>query len=328
MHEEILHYQLPIERYVEHGAEPLREQHTVDEAIIEIRKRPPNGEADYLYVVDELLKLKGTVSTRALLRAQGHQLISEIMLPCISIPSSANLELACELFIMHKYRAMPVVDAAGVYIGILPVDVYLLDQTQRAEMAERESFEELFQVIGIHLDRFRGRSWKEDLNQRRPWLFCTLVGGLVAALISAQFEGLVTRLAFLVSFIPVMLQVSDSISMQSVSLSITTFNHGYDRKRLWLAFKNELRTGLRLGFEAGLIVGTIAGVYQHSFAVAICLGIAMNCAMVCSSVFGLLFPVFLKRWFDDPHVAAGPLVLATSETITLPLYFGLASVLL
>src|SRR5436305_179904 len=57
-------------------------------------------------------------------------------------------------------------------------------------------------------------------RHRFPWLLCNLAGGILAAFLSAAFEAELQRTVTLALFVPVVLTLSESVSVQSVSLTL------------------------------------------------------------------------------------------------------------
>src|SRR5262245_33942397 len=89
----------------------LRADFTIQEALDTIRQRGIGEKIVYFYVVDGEERLVGVLPTRRLLTAPPDQRLSDVMLSrVIAIPQSATVLEACELFVLHKFLAFPVVD--------------------------------------------------------------------------------------------------------------------------------------------------------------------------------------------------------------------------
>src|SRR5271170_7250312 len=87
---------------------------TVAEALAQIRERGVAQQIIYFYVVDAERRLVGVVPTRRLLAAAPDGLLSEIMIGrVLAIPTTATVLEACEMFLLHKFLAFPVVSADG-----------------------------------------------------------------------------------------------------------------------------------------------------------------------------------------------------------------------
>jgi magnesium transporter len=156
-----------------------------------------------------------------------------------------------------------------------------------------------------------------------------IAGGIVAAFLAGVFEAELQKAVALALFIPVVLALAESVSIQSVSLALQTL-HG--RKPTWSVLfpkiSRELMTGVLLGTACGVLVGAVALVWLRHGAVVVCLlgGIAGGVAG--AAVVGLTMPYLLRILRHDPQVAAGPIALAASDMLTLLLYFNFARWLL
>lgn len=130
-------------------------------------------------------------------------------------------------------------------------------------------------------------------------------------------------------FVPVILSLGESVSIQSVSLTLQLL-HGKPPSWWDIVQKlyRELSAGLLLGGVSGLVVGTVALLWLGQVRLTLCVlgGIAVGVAA--ASVLGAAIPNLLRRLKLDPQVAAGPVVLACTDVITLLCYLVLARWLL
>lgn len=95
---------------------PMPQDMTVDEA----RGVTSDHRVPYLYVVDRDQKLVGVVHRRELASAaSGTALSSIITTQVVRIPASATLVAITEHDLWQEFEAMPVVDAAGRYLGTI-----------------------------------------------------------------------------------------------------------------------------------------------------------------------------------------------------------------
>jgi magnesium transporter len=73
----------------------------------------------------------------------------------IAIPRTATVMDACDLFILHKFLAFPVVDDEQRIVGL--VDVTVLTN-EVFDVAKREQLDEVFQTIGFRVSQVRDAS--------------------------------------------------------------------------------------------------------------------------------------------------------------------------
>src|SRR5262245_7798980 len=98
---------------------------TVEQALGSIRQHGLGEKVIYFYVVDGQDTLVGVLPTRRLLISSLDQRLSEIMIKrVVALPHTATILEACELFVMHKFLAFPVVDEERRIIGIVDVGLF------------------------------------------------------------------------------------------------------------------------------------------------------------------------------------------------------------
>jgi magnesium transporter len=317
----------PISRHLRKDFARVSVEETVGEALDRIRREPPEGRIIYFYVVDGEDRLQGVVPTRRLLLSPLETPIKKIMVrEVICVPSGATVMDACEFFIMHRLLAFPVIDEKRHILGVIDVELYT---AELGDIERSERYDDLFQLIGVHLSEAQQSSPFLAFGRRFPWLLCNIAGGLAAALIVWFFENELAHAAALAMFIPVVLALSESVSIQSVSLTLQ-FLRGRPPtlKTLLKKTGNELGTGVFLGSASALCVAAVSLLWLRQGKLAVCLLGGISCGVLCSAAFGVIMPMLLRIMKRDPHVASGPMVLAASDLVTLTIYFSIARWLL
>jgi magnesium transporter len=187
--------------------------------------------------------------------------------------------------------------------------------------------DELFQLMGVRV----ADTTSAGFVARFPSLLWNVAGGLIAAVIAGAHEHLLSAFTTLALFMPVTLALSESIGIQSVVLTIerrTNRLRGSD-------WRSELRS---LGREGGIaallavacaaLVGVVAVTWQHDARLTAVVALSIPVAMVTTAVIGLLIPRVLHAFRRNPTVAAGPVVLAIADFVSLVVYFRVANLLL
>jgi magnesium transporter len=317
----------PIVRHIRTDFPRLHIKQTVGEALTAIRENPPEGRIIYFYVVDDENRLRGVVPTRRLLLSSPDVPLGDIMVrEVIVIPSTATILDACEFFIFHRLLACPVVDAESRLLGIVDVELYT---DELSDLDRKAGSDELFQLIGVHLTDARVASPVYAFRSRFPWLLTNIAGGILAALMLGVFRAELETAVALALFIPVVLALSESVSIQSLSLALQALRGreptvGAILKKL----KTEIMTGLFLGAASGTVVGIAAIMWLGRTRVAWCLLGGIGGGVTCAATIGAAMPYLLRLFQREPHVAAGPIVLASVDMATLLIYFTTARLLL
>jgi magnesium transporter len=101
-----------------------------------------------------------------------------------------------------------------------------------------------------------------------------------------------------------------------------------DWRTLSPAVWKEFLTALMLGAASGIAVGGVAGIWKGQPILAFSIAASIFLAMVTACLLGVLLPTAARALRIDPRIAAGPIVLASSDLATLLFYFNLAQMVL
>lgn len=305
----------------------LRSDWTINQALDVLRQRQIQQQVVYFYVIDADENLQGVLSSRRLLLSSPDAKLADIMdKPVISIPASATLAEAMEEFAMRRLLALPVVDDNGKLLGIVDVQLYA---EEAVDLAEATRVNDLFQLMGLSVQQLKKGGVWPSFNARAPWLMLNIGSGLVCAAVAAVFQEVLGKFLLLAMFIPLVLTLSESISMQSMTLTLQ-YLHGMRSpwQMLKRRFAQEYKTAVMLGAVCGLIVGLAATFWPDSMQPVWIIMLSIFFAMFASASFGTLLPIGLHARKLDPKVAAGPVVLMLVDMVTTTIYLGLGTLLL
>ena len=299
---------------------------TVNGALARIREQGAAQQIIYFYVVDAEQRLVGVLPTRRLLLAAPEARLQDIMVSrVVTIPESATVLEACEMFLMHKFLAFPVVTAERRLVGVVNVVMFSQFTEEAMEMTERARVEEAFEKIGFHVAEVQSASSFRAFRLRMPWLVATLGAGIVCALLAGSFEATLTAKIVLAFFLTLVLGLSESVSAQSVTVTVETLR-GRTPNRVWFfrAVRKEALSALMLGSTCGLVVGLTAWVWRGQPTAAAVIGGSIAVSMVFACLIGLTVPAVLHRFKLDPKIASGPVSLAMADVCTLLIYLNVA----
>ena len=235
-----------------------------------LRRQPPKGRVIYFYVADGEGRLQGVVPTRRLILSPPEKPLTEIMVrQVIALPAKATVLDACEFFIQHRLLAFPVVDEKNHLLGVVDMELYTDELSNLSDANKRD---DLFQLIGVQIAHGQQASPLFAFRKRFPWLGCNLAAGILAAFLSGIYQKELNKVVALAYFIPVVLNLAESVSSQSVSLALQWL-HG--RAPAWKALSEKIRseaaTGFLLGLGSGIIVGIVAFAWLGEARVMLCL---------------------------------------------------------
>jgi magnesium transporter len=301
---------------------------TVGEALEQIRHEGVGERVIYFYVVDEQKQLMGVLPTRRLLSAPLAMPLRQIMVPrVIAIPATATVLDACEFFVLYKFLAFPVVDERCRVIGIIDANLFAEEILQAGETEERQHSAgivgaEFFESLGFHLEQIRGVSAWRSFRFRFPWLLVTVTGGTLSAILAHFFEATLARSLVLAFFLTMVLALNESVSMQSMSVTVHALRSvSVTRRWLAVAFRREVATALLLGLACGLTVSAIVLIWRNDLAGAFVIGGSIALSLVTACALGVGVPSLLHRFKLDLKIAAGPVTLALADFTALVIYF-------
>jgi magnesium transporter len=123
---------------------------------------------------------------------------------------------------------------------------------------------DLFQMIGLSLEDGQKPSLRTGYRLRMPWLLCNVFSGIVCAIISRVYEVVLAKYLLLAFFIPLVLTLSESTSMQSMTQSLLFLRRPRFQWKTAIgqAFR-EWQLAILLAASSGVIVG---GLFYLRFA--------------------------------------------------------------
>jgi magnesium transporter len=319
------HFHDPVLPYVRPPVIVLRPDETLAEVLAHIRALPSLDSIHYFYVVNAKNRLIGVVPLRRLLTGSSERTVKEVMETKVeAIPDFATVLVASEFFVDKDLLAFPVVDSKNRLLGVVDIMLFNQEVLTRA----RQAYDDIFQLIGVRATATVASPWTA-LRSRFPWLVCNIAGGLLAAAIASQFQPLLAAVVVLALFIPIVTALSESVSMQAVTLTINGLTDGpIQFGRMASTLMKELRTAVLLGVVCGGLTGLVVWAWLGDLYVAIVTGGSIVVSMIVSCLIGVVVPTVLRSMRADPKIAAGPVVLASVDIVTLLCYFGLGMRLL
>ncbi len=327
MPQELEHLEQPVLPYARKDFPELRQEFTVGQGLEAIRQHGLGEKVVYFYVVDEQERLLGVLPTRRLLTAPLEQRLGEIMIRhVVALPHTATILEACELFVMHRLFAFPVVDEQRRILGV--VDVGLFTE-EVLDIGERERTDEVFEALGFRVSQVRTATPWRAFQLRFPWLLATIGSGTVCALLASAFELTIARSLVLAFFITLVLALGESVSIQSMATTVQALravqpSWRWFKQALW----HEAGTAVLLGAGCGGVVALIICLWRGISLSAFVIGSSVLLSLCGACFFGLTVPAVLHWLRLDPKIAAGPVTLALTDILTLAAYFGLAALFL
>src|SRR5213082_4078175 len=302
---------------------------TVGQALDRIRQEGVGERVIYFFAVDSDKRLVGVLPTRRLLTAALETALSEIMVRrVVAIPATATVLDACEFFVLYKFFAFPVVDEKRRVVGLIDVSLFaeeMLGERDEQPRPVTPVRDDVFEVLGFHLEQIRGASPWRVFRFRFPWLLVTVSAGTICAILASAFEATLARSLVVAFFLTMVLGLNESVSAQSMTLTIQALRVSPPSRRWFLEnLRRESVTALLLGGACGAVVGLIVWLWRHDLSGAAVVGGSIVVSLFTACLFGFSVPSLLHRLKLDPKIAAGPVTLAVTDFVALTFYFSLA----
>ncbi|HJX97239.1 MAG TPA: magnesium transporter [Chthoniobacterales bacterium] len=323
-------------RVIEHARKdfPLLDaEMTVGQALERIRREGVGERVIYFFAVDSDKRLVGVLPTRRLLTSPLENKLNDIMVRrVVAIPATATILDACEFFVLYKFFAFPVVDEQRRVVGLIDVGLFAEEMLGEREDQPKPAApirDDIFEVLGFHLEQIRGASSWRMFRFRFPWLLVTVTGGTMCAILAGLFEATLAHALVIAFFLTMVLGLNESVSAQSMSVTIQMLRSA---PVTWSWFRTALRrefvTALLIGLGCGAVVAVIVLIWRHDARGALAIGGSIALSLISASLFGLGVPSFLHRLNLDPKIAAGPITLALADVFALVIYFTTARLVL
>lgn len=302
---------------------------TVAEALDRIRREGVGERVIYFFAVDSEKRLVGVLPTRRLLTSPLESSLRDIMVrKVIAIPATATVLDACEFFVLYKFFAFPVIDQHRHVVGVIDVSLFaeeILGEREEQPRPASPVRDDVFEVLGFHLEQIRGASPWRVFRFRFPWLLVTVAAGTICAMLAGAFEATLARSLVIAFFLTMVLGLNESVSAQSMSVTIQMLRSA-PVTWSWFAtaLRRELVTAVLIGLGCGVIVAAIVLLWRHDLRAGLAIGGSIALSLITACLFGLGVPSALHRFNLDPKIAAGPITLALADIFALLLYFTTA----
>jgi len=281
-------------------------------------------DVQYLYVIDKKRTLVGVLRLRDLVLSPRQTPVGDLMIPePLTVIDTMPLDELAEVFAQKKFFGLPVVNASGQLLGVVPSDAV------EHETAEEQA-EMFLQSSGIvNGEELRSMPLRERCVKRLAWLGPNIVLNIAAASVIAANEATLQEVIALAVFLPIVSDMSGCSGNQAVAVSIRELTLGILRPGdFWRVVLKEGSVGIINGIVLGLLLGTIATLWKDNIYLGITVFAALSLNTILSVLLGGLVPLVLKRFKVDPALASGPILTTCTDMCGFLLVLSIASALL
>lgn len=306
----------------------LRPDMTAEMAIKRIRRTGVDKETIYTcYVTDENIKLIGITTVKDLLLADDDDIVKDLMEEnVIAVNTLDDQEQVAQMFSNYNFLALPVVDNENRMVGIVTID----DAIDVIQEEATEDIEKMAAVLPSDKPYMKTSVWG-IYKKRMPWLLILMLSATFTSVIISSFEGALASVIVLSSFIPMITGSGGNAGSQASVSVIRALSLGE------IEFKNILRIlwkELRVSFLCGLTLAVANFIKlmafdlrgeSNAFLIAVVVSLTLLGTIMMAKIVGGSLPLFASKLGFDPAVMANPLITTVCDSLSLLIYFAVAT---
>lgn len=310
----------------------IPETYTVKQAMNSlVHQAGENDNINTIYVTNDG-RYAGAIDLRKLIIAREYTPLGEIISSNYpSVNAKDKVSDIIEKLKNYAEDSIPVVDDKNKLIGVITADDVV-------EAVDDEMGEDYARLGGLTAEEDLNEKLGESMKKRLPWLVLLLGLGLCVSSVVGMFEGIVAKVAIVVCFQSLVLDMAGNAGTQSLAVTIRVLMDEdiSGREKLGFVLK-EMRVGLVSGLSLGVLTSLCVAIYLwlaksttlgYGFAVAGCVGTSLVVAMMVASLTGAVIPMFFHKIKVDPAVASGPLITTVNDLVAVVIYYSLAGIFL
>lgn len=309
----------------------LRPDMTAEMAIKRIRRTGVDKETIYTcYVTDNNNKLIGISTVKDLLLADDDDLVKDLMEEnVISVNTLDDQEQVAQMFSNYNFLALPVVDNENRLVGIVTID----DAIDVIQEEATEDIEKMAAVLPSDKPYMRTSVWG-IYRKRIPWLLVLMLSATFTSAIISSFEGALASVIVLSSFIPMITGSGGNAGSQASVSVIRALSLGeIEFKSMFKVLWKELRVSILCGATLAaanfikLMIFDLNG-NPNAFVIALVVSLTLLGTIMMSKIVGSSLPLLASKIGFDPAVMANPLISTICDSLSLLIYFGIATSIL
>ena len=303
----------------------VRPEWTIGKVLQHVRAKGHDSETvNVLYVTDAKWKLLDALDLRRFILADPDATVDQIMdYTFIALQATEDREEAVRTMERYDLAVVPVMDTAGVLVGIVTFDDVL-------DVAQEEATEDFHKGAAISPLRgsYRDATFRALYNKRVGWLMALVLANVFSGAAIANFEDTIAANVALVFFLPLLIDSSGNAGSQAATLMVRALAMGDVKLGDWgRLMGKEMLVAVALGLSMAVAVSAI-GLLRGGPMIALTVSLAMIVVVMVGSIIGTGMPFLLSRFNFDPATASAPLITTLSDISGVLIYFAIASVLL
>lgn len=276
-----------------------------------------------IFVVDDENKLVGTVPLQNVITNKRFTPIVDVIDKDIpSVLVTTDQEEVARFFKKYDLVSVGVVDESNHLLGRITSDDVM-------DTLEEESSEDMYHIAGLGQDDTIFNKVADSVKRRLPWLYLNLMTALTSVVVIGFFEDTIKGMVALVFFMPLVAGLGGNSGGQTLALIIRGIALGdvtFENARR--VFLRQVAVGITNGVAVGAVIAVIAYFWKGIPILGLILGLAMIVSIFAGTMAGVLIPLALKRFHQDPALGSNILLTAFTDAFGFLSYLTLATIFL
>jgi magnesium transporter len=298
----------------------------VADALAALRTWKPDAEDIHeVYAVDRLGRLTGMIGMRQLLMQEPSAILNDVVDPeTVFVSVAADQEEAAHLMSRYDLASLPVIDHAGVLVGVITIDDVI-------DVLEEEATEDFQRFGGAEpLDRpYLDTGVLTIFRKRIGWLLLLFLTGTLTGSVMNLFQDQLDAAVALALFIPLLIGTGGNAGSQTTSTVIRALAvEDIADDEIFQPLRHELAVGILLGLVMAIVAYIRAITWNTGQPVALTVAVAIFAIVVWANGLGSILPILVQKIGLDPTVVSGPAMSTLVDATGLFIYFTVAGIIL
>ena len=276
----------------------------------------------HVVLVDPRMHPVGNVTLGRIMGAPRKQPLSDLTEEVFQIiPVDQDEGDVAYAFNQYHLISAPVVDDEGRLVGVITIDdaMVVLDEEHEVDILRLAGVGE-----GSLTDRVISTT-----KRRFPWLAVNLVTAVLASLVIAQFEGVISDFVALAVLMPIVASMGGNAGTQSLTVAVRAIaTKDLTGSNVWRVIRREVLVGAVNGAIFALVMGVVCLLWFSSATLGLVIASAMVINLVVAGFAGTVIPVALEKAGVDPALASGAFVTTVTDVVGFFAFLGLAALVL
>jgi magnesium transporter len=272
-----------------------------------------------VFVVDERHHPIGTMLLSWILRTRREVPVAEVMRrEQTLIPVDMDQEEVALRFQKYALISAAVVDSAGRLVGMITVDDVV-------HIIQEEASEDVLLMSGAGDEGDINQPLRDSYRARVRWLVANLGTALVASSVIWYFGAAIEEMVALAALMPIVASIGGNAGTQTMAVAVRALAmNQLTRSNTWRTIGREIRLALLNGATVAVLVGLGAGFLFLNPLLGGVIASAMLLNILIAGLAGVVLPILLDRWDQDPAVASSVFLTMITDSMGFLAFLGLA----